>query len=160
MSRNTIIWIVVAVVVVLLLLALLWTAMKKGAQKKHEKRRDEAENIRGDAAAQERTVRGHEAEAAEQEALARQARAESDRKAAAAEKLELQADERSEHAAGKRTEQRERFRAADEIDPDVQHEGDRESGGHDRGNHRDTHGARGDVAESGDRAGSRLDSES
>ena len=101
-------------------------------------------------------MRGHEAEAAEQEALARQARAESDRKAATAEKLELQADERSEHAADKRTEQHERFRAADEIDPDVQHQGDRESGGH----RRDSHGSRGDVAESGDRAGSRLDSES
>ena len=56
--------------------------------------------------------------------------------------------------------QHERFRAADEIDPDVQHQGDRESGGHDRDNRRDTHGGRGDVAESGDRAGSRLDSES
>jgi len=80
-------------------------------------------------------VRTHEAEAAEQEALARQARAESDRKAAAADRLQMQADERGELASAKRDEQRDRLRAADDLDPDVP-EGERNDDRGDADGHR------------------------
>lgn len=120
MSRTAIVW---TIVVVLIVLVLVWVAIRKGVEKKRDLRRREADDMRGRAATEERTVRTREAEAAEEEALARQARAESDRKAATAAQLELQADERGEQATAKRAEQHDRLRAADDLDPDVPNRG-------------------------------------
>ena len=116
MDTSTVIWIVVGVVIVL---ALIFVAVKMSGKQKDDRQRAKADDIRQGAVDNERDVQRHQADAAEQEALARQARAEADRKAAAAERLELDAQERAEQAAGKQDEQRDRLRAADEIDPDV-----------------------------------------
>lgn len=123
--NSTIVWIV-AIVVVLILLALVVVMVGKGKANKREGKRTEAADIRQDAATHERTVQRHEAEASEQEASARQAHAESDRQAATAAKLDLAAQERGERASATRTEQHERLRQADEIDPDVPAEGSHE----------------------------------
>ncbi|MBA3278694.1 MAG: hypothetical protein H0U22_08250 [Geodermatophilaceae bacterium] len=120
MSSTALIWTIVVVVIVL---ALVLVAVRIGASKKNESRRAEADDMRQRAAADDRTIQTHKAEAAEQEALARGARAESDRKAATADKLEMQAQEFAERASGKQTEQRERLRAADDLDPDVPEQG-------------------------------------
>jgi len=117
MNSTTVV--IVVIVVVLVLLALALVAVRKGAERKREVQRGEARDLRERAGTDERKVRVHEAEAAEQEALAREARAEADRKAATADKLQMQADERGEHASATRSEQRDRLRAADDIDPDV-----------------------------------------
>jgi len=155
MSRTVIV-IVIAVVVVLIVLAVVTAAVKKGGERKRDRARSEAADMRGDAAAEERTVRTHEAEAAEQEALARQARAESDRKAAAADRLQMQADERGEHASAKRDEHRDRLRAADDLDPDVP-ERERSDDRADEGRHghgREAQGDRGGVDGAQGRTGS------
>jgi len=127
--------IVIAVVVVLIVLAVVAVVVRKGAERKRERARSEAADMRSRAAEEERAVRTHEAEAAEQEALTRQARAESDRKAAAADRLQMQADERGELASAKRDEQRDRLRAADDLDPDVP-EGERNDDRGDADGHR------------------------
>jgi flagellar biosynthesis/type III secretory pathway M-ring protein FliF/YscJ len=116
MSGAAIVGVVVVVLVVLAVVALV---VKRNGERRRERDRTEAAEMRSRAAEEERVVRTHEAEAAEQEAAARQARAESDRKAAEADRLELQADERGEVASVKRDEQRDRLRAADDLDPDV-----------------------------------------
>lgn len=125
MSLSPIVWIIIAVVI---LLALVLLAVKMGSNKKADRDRGKAGDIRQSAASDERSIQEHKAEAAEQEAGAREAQAEADRKAATADKLKLQAQEFSERAAGKETEQRDRLRAADEIDPDVPDPGHHDDG--------------------------------
>jgi Tfp pilus assembly protein PilE len=127
--------VIIVVVVVVVVVALVAVAVRKGAERKRDRARTEAAEMRDHAAEQERVVRTHEAEAAEREAAARQARAESDRKAAEADKLQMQADQRGGVAAAKRDEQRDRLRAADDLDPDVA-EGERTDVGVDENGHR------------------------
>ncbi len=132
MSVAAIVGLVVVVLVVLVVVALV---VRRNGERRREQDRSEAAEMRNRAAEEDRVVRTHEAEAAEKEAAARQARAESDRKAAEADKLELQAGERGERASVKRDEQRDRLRAADDLDPDVP-EGARTDVGADAGGHR------------------------
>ncbi len=119
METSTIVWIIVAVVV---LLAGIAVAVRMTGRQKLNRQRAKAEEIREQAAAQEGTVRRHEAEAAEQDALARQAQAEADQKAAEAERLRIEAEERATRAADSRAEHQDRLRSADEVDPDVDRE--------------------------------------
>lgn len=117
MSTTAIVWTIVIVLVVLALAFLAFRMMS--GKRQQDRHRAKADDIRQEAAVQERTVRKSEAEAAEKEAMARQAQAEADRKAAAAEKLSVEAQEGSEHASEYRADHSERLAAADEIDPDV-----------------------------------------
>lgn len=141
MNVGVVVGVVVLVVVVLAVVAFV---VRKGGERRREQDRSEAAGMRSRVAAEEKAVRTQEAEAAEQEAAARQVRAESDRKAAEADKLQMRADERGESASVKRGEQRDRLRAADDLDPDVP-EGERTDVGADVNGHR--HRGPGEVRE-------------
>jgi uncharacterized protein HemX len=117
MDTSTVVWIVAAIVVV----ALIAFVAKMATDKKRERDRTHAAELREQAAGEATDVQRREALAKETEAKAAATRAEADRKAAEAERLQAEAQDRLGSAAEHRHEHQEHLRRADELDPDVKH---------------------------------------
>jgi Tfp pilus assembly protein PilE len=117
MSTTSIVLIVLVAVVALLLIATIaWVARNKRTQR----RRVEAGDIRDKAADESHKVGQREALADETAAKARVAQAEADAKTAHATGLQHQAQVRRGDAATARDEVNQEFKRADTIDPDAQ----------------------------------------
>ena len=123
MDTSTIIWIIVAVIVVAVVVALV---ARRSSARRVEAQRAEADSIRTQAQEHDRELRAREARAEETEAQARAARAEADRKAAEAKRLEAEAERHGEGAQEVREVRDEHLRRADETDPDVEPDVDRD----------------------------------
>jgi FtsZ-interacting cell division protein ZipA len=117
MTTSTIVLIVViAVVALVLIAAIAWVARNKRTQR----RRVEAGDIRDKAADESHKVGQREALADETAAKARVAQAEADAQTAHAKGLQHQAQVRRTDAASARDEVNQEFERADKIDPDSQ----------------------------------------
>jgi len=103
--------IILIILAVILAAALIWTAMNR---KKDKLARVRAGELRSDAATTASDKR-------KQEASAREAQAEADRVRAQADKLEVRADEERTSYDMTRAQQEDSLRAADRLDPDVDH---------------------------------------
>jgi hypothetical protein len=119
MDSSTVIWIVVAVVAVLVVLAVATLLSRKASERKTERHRARAGELREQAAATQEGIRRHQAEADEVEARARAARAEADRKRAEAQQLEADAKEKKAVLHEHVERRDEVLQQADEIDPDT-----------------------------------------
>jgi chromosome segregation ATPase len=119
MDSSTVIWIVVAVVAVLVVLAVAMLLGRKASERKTERNRARAGELREQAAATQEGIRRHQAEADEVEARAREARAEADRKRAEAQQLEADAKEKKAVLHEHVERRDEVLQQADEIDPDT-----------------------------------------
>jgi hypothetical protein len=117
MDTSTVVWIIVAIAVI----ALIAVIAKMASNKKAERNREHAGELREQAAEKATEVQRREALAKETEAKAAAARAEADRKAAEADRLQADAQHRASTAAEHRQEHQEHLRKADELDPDVKH---------------------------------------
>ena len=106
-------WIIIllAVVVALVAAGLIWTALKR---KQDTGRREQADELRSEAASVTTTQR-------EQEARVREAEAEAERVRAQADKLEVRAQEERTSYDMTRAKQEDSLRTADRLDPDVDH---------------------------------------
>lgn len=97
--------IVAIVIAALIILALLWVLGRRGRERKLESRRDEAHQIRR--------------EAAVDQAQADRTRAEAEERAARARREEASAREQAARAEGQQVEARDRHMEAAKVDPDV-----------------------------------------
>lgn len=149
---DSIIWIILAVVVLIVVVALIASQARK---RRDVARRDEAEQLRHQAAEHDRDLREREAEAASADAKARKVRAEADERAAEARRLEVEAERRGERRAESEHERDERLRRADALDPDVRtdRDGRRLDEVDDDHDLLDPYGNRGERRLSGDRDG-------
>ncbi len=111
--------IVVIVVIALLAIGIIAALVKSGREKKRERDRSKAAELRDEAETKATDLQQREARARETEAKAAQARAEADRKAAEAQRLEAEAHDRHGDLTEHRDRHEETLRRADELDPDV-----------------------------------------
>lgn len=117
MSKETVLWIVVALVVIAVIVAAAAIRSRKGHRV--QVRREEASELRERAERDRLETQRREADAAKVDAQARLAQAEADSRAAEAASLQVQAQERVSHAEESRSELEQKLRRADEVDPDV-----------------------------------------
>ena len=111
-------WILIAIVAVVVVVALVMGA-RRSQGRKIERHREQAHELRDEASTAEVKAERDEAAAQETEAKARKARAEADQKAAEAVRLETVAKEQDEVAQHARADVDDKYRRADELDPDV-----------------------------------------
>lgn len=120
MDSSTVIWVLVAIVVALVVIAGAVALFRWGSERKVDRNRSRAGELREQAAATQEGIRRHQAEADEAAAKAREVRAEADRKRAEAQQLEADAKQKRSTLHEHVERRNETLREADELDPDVQ----------------------------------------